>query len=65
MSDLTELFARDPLKYSKQDVQQIIAVYREKRKQFNAGGTLAGKAKPVSAKTKALTDVIKSDDLDV
>lgn len=63
--DLTELFARDPLKYSKADVQQIIAIYREKRKQFNAGGTLAGKAKPVAAKSRALTDAIKSNDLDI
>ncbi len=65
MSDLTELFARDPLKYSKQDVQQIIAIYREKRKQFNAGGTLAGKAKVVAPKTQALMDVVKAGDVDI
>lgn len=65
MSDLTELFSRDPLKYSKQDIQQIIAAYREKRKQFNAGGTLAGKASVVKPKTKALLDVVKSGDLDI
>lgn len=65
MSDLTELFSRDPLQYSKQDVQQIIAIYREKRKQFNAGGTLAGKARVVSPKAKALTEAIKTNDLDI
>lgn len=65
MSDLTELFSRDPLKYSKQDVQQIIAIYREKRKQFNAGGTLAGKAKTITPKAKALLDVVKSDNVDI
>lgn len=65
MSDLTELFSRDPLKYSRADIQQIIAVYREKRKQFNAGGTLAGKAKPATKKASALAEAIKSNDLDL
>lgn len=65
MSDLTELFARDPLKYSKQDIQSIIAAYREKRKQFNAGGNLAGKARVVTPKAKALLDVVKSDGVDI
>lgn len=65
MSDLTELFARDPLKYSKGDVQAIVAAYREKRKQFNAGGTLAGKASVVKPKTKTLMDSLKVDDVDI
>ncbi len=65
MSDLTELFSRDPLKYSKADIQQIIAVYREKRKLFNTGGTLAGKVKPATKKASALAQAIASDDLDI
>lgn len=65
MSDLLELFARDPLKYTKEDIKQIVAFYREKRKQFNSGGILAGKVKPAPAKAKALADAIKSDDLEI
>lgn len=65
MSDLLELFSRDPLKYTKEDIKQIISFYREKRKQFNAGGILAGKVRPAPAKSKALADAIKSDDLEI
>lgn len=65
MSDLTELFSRDPLKLTREDVASIIAVYREKRKQFNLGGTLAGKAKVAPAKSLALANAIKSDELDI
>jgi hypothetical protein len=65
MSDLTELFSRDPLKLSKDDVKAIVLAYREKRRQFNLGGTLAGKAKVIPAKSQALMSAIKSDDLDI
>jgi hypothetical protein len=65
MSDLLTLFARDPLSYTKEDIKQIVAFYREKRKQYNAGGMLAGKVKPAPAKAKALADAIKSDELDI
>jgi len=36
---LTELFARDPFSYSKQDLDRLIAYYRESRRTF----TLTGK----------------------
>lgn len=66
MSDLAELFSRDPLKYTKEDVRALIAAYREKRKQYNAGATLAGKASPAPAKSKALAAAIKgSEGLDL
>jgi len=65
MSDLTELFSRDPLRLSKDDVRAIVLAYREKRKQFNLGGTLAGKVKPAPAKSMALANAVKSDDLDI
>lgn len=65
MSDLTELFSRDPLKLTKADVSAIVTAYREKRKQFNLGGTLAGKAKPAVPKSMALANAVKSDDLDI
>ncbi len=39
MSDtLAELFSRDPLKYSEQDLETIIAEYQEKRQLFMATG---------------------------
>ena len=36
---LTELFARDPFSYSKQDIDRLITYYREARRTF----TLTGK----------------------
>lgn len=50
MSDqetISELFARDPFTYSKEDIDRIIAHYREARKNFNLGGPKATKEKPV------------------
>lgn len=54
MSDIAILFARDPLKMSDADIDQLIAAMREKRHLF-----VAGPMKPTaSAKlTKAETEV--------
>lgn len=47
---MTDLFFTDPLKLSEQDIEQLVAHYREKRAQFNrtpakaAGRTAASKA---------------------
>lgn len=65
MSDLLALFAKDPLKYTKDDVRSIVAAYRDKRKQFNSGALQAGKVKAPSPKAKALEGIIKNDDLDI
>lgn len=46
MTDLSELFSRDPLKYSKDDISAIIAKMRESRAQFNLGNMKAGTVKP-------------------
>jgi len=55
--DMAELFSRDPLGYSKQDIEVIVARFRESRKQFDLGNKRAGSTKPVSAKTKAIEDL--------
>lgn len=65
MSDLLALFAKDPLKYTKEDVRAIVDAYREKRKQFNSGAIMAGKVKAPPAKAKALSAAINGDDLDI
>ena len=36
MSDISELFARDPLEHTTQDIDAIIAKFREARAQFEA-----------------------------
>lgn len=35
-TDINELFSRDPLKLTNEDIKKIVEVYREKRKLFNA-----------------------------
>lgn len=49
MTDITEIFARDPHNLSDQDLTQIIARYRDARKQFVQTAKpekVAKKAKP-------------------
>lgn len=52
MSDITELFARDPLSLSEQDIDTIVAKFRESRKAFNLGNMKAGSTKPPTAAQK-------------
>lgn len=56
-SSLNELFERDPFKYSEQDIDTIIARFRDARAQFNLAsnpGRLTGpKAKAAPDKTVA------------
>ena len=51
MSDLSELFDRDPLKLSDQDIDKIIARIREAQAQYELGV----KAAPVAPKPKKST----------
>jgi len=46
MSDVTELFHRDPLKMTNCDIDIIIAEMRKKRVMFNAAPLAAKKAAP-------------------
>lgn len=51
MSDLSELFARDPQKLTDEDITAIIARMREAQTQFELGAKAPSKAKPKSEKT--------------
>lgn len=44
MADLSELFARDPLHLTREDLGSIIRELREQRKNFQIGDKAAGKA---------------------
>jgi len=66
MSDLSELFARNPLSFTKEggEVATIIAEMRKKRAQFNLGNKTAGSTKPLTDKQKqvlSLGDTLKLD----
>ena len=62
MTDITELFSRDPLDLSKQDIAAIVARFRESRKAFNLGNVRAGSTKPPTAKQKATSDLLAKID---
>lgn len=64
MSDLTEIFARDPLSYTKEDLRTIIEEMRKRRGQFNLGNMKAGSTKPLSEKAKAV-DGLNIGELDL
>lgn len=63
MTDVSELFTRDPLSLSEQDLDAIIAKLREQRSQFNLGNAKAGSMKPKTEKQKAISSL--SDKLDL
>ncbi len=65
MSDMAELFARDPLKHTRASIDEIITYYRGARAAFNLGEKSAGstkKAKAVGPKVEKL-DKLDLDDL--
>lgn len=50
MTDIVELFARDPLTLTNDDITSIIEAMRQSRHQFVAGDKKAGTTKPRAAK---------------
>jgi len=57
MSDLAELFARDPLELTKDDIRSIIEEMRKSRHAFNAGNAKAGSTKPKTEKQKQIASL--------
>jgi hypothetical protein len=49
MTDMTELFARDPLKHTRESIDEIIAYYRQARVNFLNGEKSAGSTKKAKA----------------
>lgn len=43
MSELIDIFRKDPLDCSKQDIQAVVGAMRDRRAQFNLGNMSAGK----------------------
>lgn len=60
-ADIAELFVRDPLKLSEQDIDAVIKYYREKQAQFELGDKTAGSTK----KMKAEKPEVKKSALDL
>lgn len=60
MSDMTELFMRDPLQLTDEDITKIIAHYREARATFRAAPSAVKKApaSKLTAGQKAATSAL-------
>jgi hypothetical protein len=54
MSDISELFDRDPLSLTDQDIAKIVAKMREHQAQFELGVVAKPAPKPKSPKTSNL-----------
>lgn len=65
MTDIAELFSRDPLSLSDQDLQSIIERFRAARGQFNLGNMKAGSTKPKTEKEKKLDAIGEKFSLDL
>lgn len=59
MSDLAELFARDPRDLTRDDIREIVAAFRERRHLFNKGNLKAGSTKPKTEKQKVAAELGK------
>lgn len=57
MSDIAELFTRDPLSLTKDNIDTIISEYRKARANFNLGEKSAGSVKKMTAKAKTVTEI--------
>lgn len=64
MSDMAELFARDPLKHTRESIDEIIAYYRQARANFNLGEKSAGSTKKAKAPAMPKGEKLSSLDLD-
>jgi uncharacterized radical SAM superfamily protein len=63
MTDLSTLFARNPLDLTRDDISTIIEAFRKSRHQFNLGNVKAGSTKPPTEKQKKLNDLASKLDI--
>jgi len=57
MTDLAELFTRDPLQLTNDNIRSIIEEMRKSRHAFNAGNPKAGSTKPLTEKQKVVASL--------
>ena len=64
MTDMAELFARDPLKHTRESIDEIITYYRSARAAFALGEKSAGSTKKAKAAPVPKGEKLGSLDLD-
>lgn len=65
MSDLAELFNRDPLQLTDDNIRTIIEEMRKSRHAFNAGNMKAGSTKPKTEKQKVISDLASKMNINI
>lgn len=65
MTDLAELFARDPLQLTDDNIRSIIEEMRKSRHAFNAGNAKAGSTKPKTEKQKAIASLAEKMNINI
>lgn len=65
MSDLAQLFARDPLELTNDDIRLIIEEMRKSRHAFNAGNMKAGSTKPQTEKQKTIASLAEKMNISI
>lgn len=65
MTDISTLFARDPLELTRDDITLIVEEMRKSRHAFSLGNAKAGSTKPPSAKQKATNDLLSKLDISI
>lgn len=58
-TDINELFSRDPMKLTDENIGQIIAEFRKRRAMFNANPAAASSTKKLTAKESAVSSKLK------
>jgi hypothetical protein len=64
-TDIAELFARNPLELTKDDISTIITEMRKSRHAFNAGNMKAGSTKPLSEKQQQIASLASKLDISI
>lgn len=65
MTDLAELFSRNPLELSPADLDQIIQEMRGMRHAFNAGNMKAGSTKTPKKESESILDKLDLKGIDL
>jgi len=63
MTDLSTLFARNPLDLTQEDITTIIDAFRKARHQFSLGNVKAGSTKPLTEKQKQVASLASKLDI--
>lgn len=63
MTDLSTLFARNPLDLTREDITTMIEAFRKARHQFSLGNVKAGSTKPQTEKQKKIASLAANLDI--